>query len=208
MISVPSFLRSCAFCQKTGFWICPQCLGLLAIWQGPPVSLLTYPGLRQVYSSVEYDDFSSQIIQLVKYQFYYAYAQVMAEIMWHRWKTELLHRHIDVFIPVPLHPKRQRWRGFNQANHLARALSQASGIPMDRYALVRNKFVTNQASLNQMERQSINHHFSVMGTALKGKKCCLVDDVVTTGATLSACARALEKAGAKEIIALTFAQAL
>lgn len=111
----------------------------------------------------------------------------------------------DYVVPVPLHPRRQRERGFNQAEDLARGL----GLPLLR-ALRRVRATQPQVDLPAEQRQTnVKGAFELRRWPFPGNRrpvIVLVDDVVTTGATLDACARQLKKAGAAEIRALTAAR--
>ena len=123
-------------------------------------------------------------------------------------------RGIDAVVPVPLHPWRRVSRGFNQAERLARHLG-----PPVLHALVRWAWTPAQATLPAAARHvNVRQAFSIaprmtaagrhiLRARLTGARILLVDDVVTTGSTLSACARVLRQAGAKEVHALAVARA-
>jgi len=112
-------------------------------------------------------------------------------------------------IPVPLHKERQRTRGFNQAALLASALSRANSIILDSSNLVRTTH-TNQhrAGMDARDRRkTVENAFNVRYPALiEGERVLLVDDVFTTGATVSSCAQALLHVGAAEVYVLTLAR--
>lgn len=113
-------------------------------------------------------------------------------------------------IPVPLHAKRLRTRGFNQASILARALSRGLGLPLDEVSLVRVSSTEKyRAGLDAKGRQdTVAGAFEVRHPRLiANEDILLVDDVFTTGATVSACAEALLAAGAKTVFVLTIARA-
>ncbi len=117
----------------------------------------------------------------------------------------------DWLIPVPLHPTRLRERGFNQAALIAQRLSHRLHLPVDLFHLRRIRATPAQAlTQNRLERlNNIQRAFRVSPNhPFRGKKLCLIDDVVTTGATLRSCAQTLLDAGAKEVIAVTFARSL
>jgi ComF family protein len=116
----------------------------------------------------------------------------------------------DCLVPVPLHPLKQREREFNQAERLARALSRATGIPLDAAVLQRITPTATQTLLTREQRAAnMKNAFAVRaGTRLDARKIVIVDDVFTTGATTSACAEALRRAGAADVCVWTVARGL
>lgn len=116
----------------------------------------------------------------------------------------------DSIIPVPLHPKRLRWRGFNQALLLGRQLSRAYGIPADPFTLIRVKETPPQTQLNEDERRrNVRGAFAIAKErSVKEKKILLVDDVYTSGATVNECGRTLRRAGAADVYVLTLTRAM
>jgi ComF family protein len=116
----------------------------------------------------------------------------------------------DVIIPVPLHPKRLRWRGFNQAVLLARELSRAYGVSTDPFLLRRIKPTQPQTQLDEEERRrNVRGAFALsVGRSVEGKTVLLVDDVYTSGATVNECSRTLKRSGAEQIFVLTLAHAV
>jgi len=113
----------------------------------------------------------------------------------------------DGMVPVPLHPRRFRSRGFNQARELARHLSRLTGVPVW-CCLQRVRYTTVQASLNRTERlKNCQKAFCLNGDfEISGARILLIDDVLTTGATVNECARVLKAAGARECRVLTVAR--
>jgi ComF family protein len=114
----------------------------------------------------------------------------------------------DMVIPVPLHPAKRRERGFNQAERLAAFFGDFSGVEMNTTALLRVKSTQTQTRLTQAERTAnVRKAFHCApDTKLNGKKIILIDDVMTTGATTNAAARALRRAGAAEVFVWTVAR--
>jgi ComF family protein len=124
--------------------------------------------------------------------------------------AELL-RDCDLIVPVPLHPRRLLQRRFNQSAELARRVAARSGKPCQMLALKRVKATRRQVGLGRPERaRNVQGAFRVPATGgphIQGRRVLLIDDVYTTGATIKACARALRRAGAAGVDALTFAMA-
>lgn len=116
----------------------------------------------------------------------------------------------DALVPVPLHPVRLFRRRFNQSALLAQALAKQTGLPVETDALRRARPTPSQAGLNaRARRRNMAGAFTVREPAkprVKDASLVLVDDVFTTGATLQACARALKRAGARRVAALTLAR--
>jgi ComF family protein len=111
-------------------------------------------------------------------------------------------------MPVPLHPKRLRERGFNQALLLARAIIPVLGAEIDFLSLRRIIYTRSQTGLNSKEREkNVRRAFTMTGQRkLKGKTVLLVDDVATTGNTMNECARILKKAGIERVFCLALAR--
>jgi len=116
----------------------------------------------------------------------------------------------DFIVPVPLHPLKLREREFNQAERLAAHLSRAANIPLDGKSLRRVTPTATQTRLTRAQRAAnMKNAFTVPpDTRLTGMRIILVDDVFTTGATTSACARALHRAGAANVCVWTVARGL
>ena len=116
--------------------------------------------------------------------------------------------HFDVIMPVPLHPARQRERGFNQASLLAELLSAQTSIPV-KPLLERTRYTTTQTALDRSERmENLHNAFRLRKNAnVRGLRVLLIDDVLTTGSTLSECARILKRAGVFSVHAATAARA-
>ncbi|MDP9211659.1 MAG: ComF family protein [bacterium] len=123
-------------------------------------------------------------------------------------EAALAQRHVStpaVLVPVPLHPRRLSERGHNQALLLAAAISRNTGMPLtDR--LIRTRYTQTQTGLGRRQRRrNVRGAFRWSGPALRSRAIILVDDVVTTTATLDACAAACRKAGAREVWGLVAA---
>ncbi len=148
------------------------------------------------------------VIHELKYRGRKRVARRLAEALLAQPGAEDLLRGSDVLVPVPLHPRRRRERGFNQAEVVAEELARRVGRPCATGALVRRKDTTPQAGLSAAQRRrNVAGAFAVRRQPLvAGRVVALVDDVLTTGATAQACARALLAAGASEVRLLAVAR--
>jgi ComF family protein len=114
----------------------------------------------------------------------------------------------EVVMAVPLYGRRQRLRGYNQSALLARELSRLCGLPLAERGLARRRNTPPQVRSAEAEerRRNVADAFVADRRWVEGRRILLIDDVMTTGATLDACARALRQAGAASVWALTFAR--
>jgi ComF family protein len=115
---------------------------------------------------------------------------------------------LDVAIPVPLHKKRLRQRGFNQSLLLAHGVSERFMIPLNYDNLIRSRYTRPQVELSGIERaENVRGAFNLLRPAeICEKKILLIDDVFTTGATMNECAKVLKDAGASTVTVLTLAR--
>jgi ComF family protein len=114
----------------------------------------------------------------------------------------------EVIVPVPLHHRRLRERGYNQSKLLAKELSKITGLPLLKDSLIRQQHSQSQArAASAVERRkNVAGAFICRGDNLKDRSIMLIDDVATSGATLDACAAALKSAGAGRVWGLTLAR--
>jgi len=122
--------------------------------------------------------------------------------------ARLRDRAFDLVVPVPLHPARLRERGFNQAHLLATMLGQEIGVPVFG-VLERIRYTTTQTAFDRIDRmENLHNAFRLRKkTTVRELRVLLVDDILTTGSTLSECARVLREAGARSVYAITAARA-
>ena len=115
---------------------------------------------------------------------------------------------LDLIIPVPLHPRRLRWRGFNQSVLLGREVGRAWGIPLDPFVLTRKTETVPQSTLTLKERRpNVRGAFSISPRrSVENLRLLLVDDIYTSGATVNECTRVLLHSGAREVQVLTLAR--
>ena len=114
----------------------------------------------------------------------------------------------DALVPIPLHKRKLRERGYNQAELIARGISEVTRIPLRSDMIRRKKFTQTQTTLSLEERRNnMEEAFFCESSEVRGKTIILVDDIITTGSTIQSCAGALKKAGALRIIAVSAALA-
>lgn len=113
----------------------------------------------------------------------------------------------ELVVPVPLHPRRLRGRGFNQSRILARPIARTCKVPLADSALQRIRNTPPQSTLKAAERRTNLRHAFAASPLVQGRRILLVDDVCTTGATLRECARSLQEAGADRVDVLVVARA-
>ena len=160
-------------------------------------------GIRSLFT---YDGVIRRAILQFKYENVRALSAPLAQLMWEYQQTQQLPA--DVFMPVPLHPRRLRSRGYNQSGLLAKELSRFASLPVVNDSIVRRKDTAPQArtaSLGDRQR-NVADAFVCRDRRSAGRHIVLIDDVCTSGATLKACATALKSAGAASVWGLTLAR--
>ncbi|HLX95374.1 MAG TPA: ComF family protein, partial [Verrucomicrobiae bacterium] len=161
-------------------------------------------------SAVVAHDVVRETVHRYKYQRALWFEPFLAGLFLREARPALREHDWDVIVPVPLHSVKQREREFNQAERLATHLSDATGIPLNANLLRRVRPTATQTLLTRPQRAAnMRGAFAVRpGVGLDGERVVLVDDVFTTGATTSACAGALQAAGAGEVCVWTMARGL
>jgi competence protein ComFC len=151
-----------------------------------------------------------RVIHGYKYDGNLFYEPFLADLFRREAAPELAKERWDALVPVPLHPTRQREREFNQAERLARQLALACAIPVEAGLVCRTRFTDTQTRLSREKRATnMRRAFALVGKPdLRGKRFVVIDDVLTTGATTSACAAVLKKAGAAEVMVWTLARGI
>jgi len=162
---------------------------------------------RAVFS---YEKFILNAIHRFKYKRDISIGEMLASFMAGFSFPDIDFTNYSLIIPVPLHIKRLRERGFNQSLVLARAVEHKRQIPVNFSVLKRHKFTLTQTGANRDERkENIKGAFEVTDKKkIAGKNIILIDDVYTTGATINECAKTLIKAGAQKVAVLTLARVL
>lgn len=151
------------------------------------------PAFDASRAALAYDFPVDRLVQALKYRHRLGLASYFSELLLQAGRPEGL----DCVVPLPMHPRALRERGFNQAVELARPLARAWGLPLWLDAVQRTRDGPPQASLNGLaRRRSVRGAFAADPRRFAGKSVLVVDDVMTTGATLQALARELKRAGA------------
>jgi ComF family protein len=166
------------------------------------------PGFDYARSAARYEDVMREALHAFKFRGRQALAAPLGELMVEATEGGLPVGVPTLVVPVPLHPRRQRERGFNQASLLARRVGRAWRVPVRDDALVRAVATPSQTELDAPARRAnVRGAFRVRRPdAVAGHHVLLVDDILTTGATLSECARCLREGGAATVGALTVAR--
>jgi ComF family protein len=206
----------CASCwAKLSFIAPPFCprLGIPFVYDpGPGMlsmeAIADPPAYARARAAVRYDDVARTLVHALKYQDRTDLAPAMGRWM-ARAGRELLGE-ADVLIPVPLHWRRGWSRRYNQSGALARIIERQSGVRLSTEALRRVRPTQQQIGLSRSQRASnVQGAFKVATerqSEIQGRRVVLIDDVLTSGATLDACARALLRVKAASVDALVFAR--
>ncbi len=152
--------------------------------------------------------FLLEVIHRYKYQRALWFEPFLTDLLVRQAAGELRAGGWNLIVPVPLHRFKRREREFNQAERLAAQLGRASGIPTQTRAIERCALTRTQTQLNRAQRaRNVHGAFQpVRGADLRGQRIVVVDDVLTTGATTSACARVLRAQGASDVCVWTVAR--
>ncbi len=206
----------CAACwSKLSFIAPPYCerLGIpFPFDPGPGVlsmeAIADPPAYARARAAVRFDETARTLVHALKYADRLDLAPIMGRWMAHAGRD--LTREADLLVPVPLHWRRQWARRFNQSALLAEVVGKASETPVSHGALRRVKATPQQVGLARTERaRNVQGAFAVRPDArieVAGRRLVLVDDVLTTSATLEACTRTLMRAGAAAVDVLVFAR--
>jgi ComF family protein len=163
--------------------------------------------VRRIWGCAQYADAISRAIRLFKFYDKETLAEPLAELMLEFAEKEMDPEAYDCLVPVPLYPSRERERGYNQALLLTEGIAGFFTTAQLDLSLYRIRPTRAQSSLKSAERaENVRGAFAVRGDSLEGKRVLLIDDVITTGGTVTECARAMKRAGALEVDA--FAPAL
>jgi len=217
--------------------ICAPCLASLSAITGPICDRCGFPIVSSVVSAIGQETAAAPLCHICRrglYDFnlarsYGVYTPAMARAIillkyhavfplgdWFAARLQETARALrndcvaDIVVPVPVHSARLRERGYNQAELIARPLARRLNIPLQSCLLVRTRPRPDKLKLTTRERwRTVRGAYAMQeGARVDKLRVLLVDDVMTTGATLDACSRALRQAGAAQIVALTVARAI
>lgn len=189
----------CALCARgcsPRAQICEGCESRLSRLRPRPAAI---PGVDHAWSAAPYEGAARELVAALKFAARLGLARRAAEAIAAQAPAELL---AGTIVPVPAAPWRRRWRGFDPAEGIAEALAVESGLAIRR--CLRRSQGRRQVGRPRAQRLADPPRVQVIGGS--PRHALLVDDVLTTGATLGACARALRTRGAERVTALTFAR--
>jgi ComF family protein len=215
------FPRKCLGCGKEGNLICPACQHHLTPIVNPvcphcgrpqassilcPTCAASPSNIDCIRSPLRFEGLTRQIVHQFKYKNLRSLAQPLGLIL----KDYLLREPlpVEVVVPIPLHPRRMRERGYNQSALLAKEVSRLMNLPLVENEVQRTSYILPQARTHSArERQAnVKGAFNCRSFSRAGKSVLLIDDVATSGSTLDACAAALKKAGSGPVFGLVLAR--
>ncbi|MBN1915683.1 ComF family protein [Candidatus Dojkabacteria bacterium] len=226
------FPRICYGCGEVGTYLCEYCLSRKNIcrrFQECHVCKKRTPGIELVHNkcrkktyldgviiSLKYDGFVERLIAEFKYEFVLDLKNLFVEFLVTATRNLFsfyVNKNELVITFVPLHSKRERWRGYNQSKELAKVFSKRTKLMLAEL-LIRNSFSRTQVGLKKKERKkNVKGVFSINSSSLHASQCrisskivLIIDDVMTTGATLEECAKVLKEGGVKKVYGLVIAR--
>ena len=210
---------SCAVCHREGRFLCPECEETLPRLEEPYCSVCADPGssrlcdwcastrpaIAGIRAPYLFEGAVREMVHSLKYRNLRAAAPDLAGLLSAFLETNPIPA--DVLMPVPLHGRGERERGYNQSELVARELSKRTGVPMQTRGLRRVRNTPPQVLMasHQERRRNMEGAFGCTAN-LSGQRVLLIDDVVTTGSTMFACAEALGAAGATSVWGLALAR--
>ena len=210
------FPRTCAGCGREGGYLCDECEAAIPRLEPPQCRLCSASSrsslcawcqsVNQPFNGITAPYRWTGVVQELVYSLKYRNVRASAPRLARLMSAHLAETSIspDIITPVPLHLSRERERGYNQSELLAMGISKSTGIPIANGLLARVRNTPPQVSMSTPEerRRNVVGAFECVGDAA-GKRVLLVDDVVTTGATVAECSAQLRQAGAASIWVLS-----
>lgn len=188
--------------SKAGFegeWLCPACRRALAKnWKGA----FQEDKLDGSAAAYQYGGPAGSVVRYMKYIGVLELTDMMTDDMLRAW-NQVLPADVEMVVPVPMHPRRLRTRGFNQSEVLAKSVAEKLNLPCEN-ALIRTRNTVQQARLTGKARKKNLKDAFRAEDFVNGKWVLLVDDVYTTGTTAHECAAALRAAGARYVSYLAY----
>jgi len=225
--------KFCLVCDKEGVYLCPECFSKIKTFPAPfcpycqsrsfdgKVCKNCPPageaGRKSIYGFITATSYKEKDVRKLTDTFKYSFIKELAnplaflifKFLKENPEIEFFKNPLDfVILPIPLHSRRLRWRGFNQAEEIGRELIPLLKIPMKSNILFRRRYTEPQVELDIKERkENVREAFKVSSLEkIRNKKIILLDDVATTLSTLEEAAKVLKKSGVKRVWALTVAK--
>jgi ComF family protein len=215
------FPKCCVGCGKRGDFICSDCYRQLARIHAPvcpqcgrpqtsdvlcPVCIRWSAAIDGIRAPFRFEDTIRQAVYDLKYHNVRALAKPLSGLMHDYLGGQTIPA--DVLVPVPLHSKRLKERGYNQSELLAKYLGKQTGLPVVTDRLIKAKHTGPQAKTESLSERlgNVKGAFACNESAFRGLSVLLIDDVATSGATLNAAAAALKSAGASTVWGLALAK--
>jgi ComF family protein len=215
------FPKRCVGCGREGSFICPSCLRTAKRILPPicPHCGRPQPGgtlcpscisrqfdIDGIRSPFRFEGVIREAIHQLKYRNLRDISSILAGLM-----CSYLQRYPvpgDILVPVPIHPKRLRERGYNQTVLLAKEIGKIAKLEIAEDCLIRTKYTVSQAKTDsvQQRHKNVSGAFICRDTSLLDRNVLLIDDVSTSGATINACARSLKASGAASVWGLVVAR--
>lgn len=228
------FPKKCLGCNKAGAYICDSCLGKIEMSQNntcpfcdrPIPNTLICQKCREryfldrlIWATPYSNPLIKELIKIFKYHYVKELAHPLSQLLIKKCGILGIPHNAVIVVSIPLHKQRIRERGFNQAELLAKKVAEYFSIPIDNSVLARKKYTPSQAKAknHKKRKEALENAFEIHPkftkkcvaenkNLLKNKTIILIDDVTTSGATLSEAAKVLRRAGAKEVWGLVVAK--
>jgi ComF family protein len=213
------FPKKCINCKREGQYLCEDCLSLIEInpfnyclceklERKNKCDNCKNKNLDRILSATSFKGIMREAIHKLKYSYLEELSVPLSLLILNYLQN--INCQIDnsfIIVPVPMHPKKKRRRGFNQSEEIAKIISQSTSIPLST-TLIKIKETKPQMELNRIERmENIKDCFAIKNEKeIENKTVLLLDDVYTTGTTIEECAKVLKENGAKEVWGLTIAR--
>lgn len=213
------FPKRCVGCRSIGSYLCGNCFDTLIpndsplclACDKPAIGGVVHPGCKTRYTPegvtaiFQFEPTIKALIHEMKYRGVTDIVPLASQFLIAGLPENLPER--IVVVPVPLYKTKKRERGFNQSELLAEEVARALRMPLGRRVLERTINTPSQTKLDREERKENMRNAFVCGRQLKGVNILLIDDTVTTGATMTSCANILKRSGARSVWCLALAQA-